>query len=53
MNRKFLSILDFDSLMEVDINEIEEQEPEISADEPDGIHLCIAGHAGCRPPCRA
>ena len=34
MNRKFLSILDFDSLMEVDINEIEEQEPEISADEP-------------------
>ncbi|MCO7111072.1 hypothetical protein NIA69_20610 [Gemmiger formicilis] len=27
MNRKFLSILDFDSLMEVDINEIEEQEP--------------------------
>ena len=35
MNRKFLSILDFDSLMEVDINEIEEQEPEISADEPE------------------
>ena len=35
MNRKFLSILDFDSLMEVDINEIEEQEPEISADKPE------------------
>ena len=35
MNRKFLSTLDFDSLMEVDINEIEEQEPEISADEPE------------------
>ena len=35
MNRKFLSILDFDSMMEVDINEIEEQEPEISADEPE------------------
>ena len=35
MNRKFLSILDFDSLMEVDINEIEEQEPEISADTPE------------------
>ena len=35
MNRKFLSTLDFDSLMEVDINEIEEQEPEISGDEPE------------------
>ena len=34
MNRMALANLDFDSLMEVDINEIEEQEPEISADEP-------------------
>lgn len=33
MNRMALANLDFDSLMEVDINEIEEQEPEISADE--------------------
>ena len=35
MNRMALANLDFDSLMEVDINEIEEQEPEISADEPE------------------
>ena len=35
MNRIALANLDFDSLMEVDINEIEEQEPEISADEPE------------------
>ena len=35
MNRMVLANLDFDSLMEVDINEIEEQEPEISADEPE------------------
>ena len=33
MNRMALANLDFDSLMKVDINEIEEQEPEISADE--------------------
>ena len=35
MNRMALANLDFDSLMEVDINEIEEQEPEISADKPE------------------
>ena len=35
MNRMALANLDFDSLMEVDINEIEEPEPEISADEPE------------------
>lgn len=35
MNRMALANLDFDSLMEVDINAIEEQEPEISADEPE------------------
>ena len=35
MNRMALANLDFDSLMEVYINEIEEQEPEISADEPE------------------
>ncbi|MCF7631520.1 SNF2-related protein [Oscillospiraceae bacterium SCCA1] len=35
MNRMALANLDFDSLMEVDINEIEEQEPKISADEPE------------------
>ena len=35
MNRMALANLDFDSLMEVDINEIEEQEPEISADTPE------------------
>ena len=35
MNRMALANLDFDSLMEVDINEIEKQEPEISADEPE------------------
>ena len=35
MNRMALANLDFDNLMEVDINEIEEQEPEISADEPE------------------
>ncbi len=35
MKRMALANLDFDSLMEVDINEIEEQEPEISADEPE------------------
>ena len=35
MNRMALANLDFDSLMEVDINEIEEQEPEISADAPE------------------
>ena len=35
MNRMALANLDFDSLMEVDINGIEEQEPEISADEPE------------------
>ena len=35
MNRMALANLDFDSLMEVDINEIEEQKPEISADEPE------------------
>ena len=35
MSRMALANLDFDSLMEVDINEIEEQEPEISADVPE------------------
>ena len=35
MNRMALANLDFDSLMEVDIKEIEEQEPEISADKPE------------------
>ena len=35
MNRMALANLDFDSLMEVDINEIEEKEPKISADEPE------------------